>query len=109
MQASKKERAYGSESRRNLPEEFFDQRGVAFADIAVAIRRTESNHPVHPVRGIAPKNAATADSRHQVLKVPVKCEARDHRVEQMVGERAFERGGDAPRRAVKPDPGDPRV
>src|SRR5437899_1858985 len=85
---------------RSLPEEFLDRWSVAFADIAVAIRRPERNHAVHPIRRIGPKHAAIADGVDDVLKVPVKRKARDHRVEQVVRQRAFERGGDAPRRTV---------
>src|SRR5262249_16560367 len=66
-------------------------------------RSFDGQDAVHPVRRISPKDAATADSVDQVLKVPVKREPRDHRVEQMARRRAYERGGDAPRRAVEPD------
>src|SRR5881628_51770 len=96
----------------NLAEEFLDRRGVAFADVAVAIPRAErgfdGHAAVHPVRRIGPKHAAVAASVDQVLKVPVKREARDQRVEQVVRQRTLERGGDAPRRAVEPDFAEPR-
>jgi hypothetical protein len=62
-------------------EEFLDQRGIALADIAVAVFPSERHHAVHPIRGIGPKHVALADSLHEVLKVPVEREARNHRVE----------------------------
>src|SRR5438128_3616637 len=71
--------------------------------MAVAIRRAERYHAVHPVRRIGPKHAAIADSVDEILKLPMKREARDHRVEQVVRQRTFERGGEAPRRAIEPD------
>ena len=86
-----------------LPEEFLDRRDITFAHITVTIRRPERNHAVHPVCLIGPKHAAIADSVEEVGKVPVKREAWDHRVEQAVCQRSFERGGDAPRCAVEPD------
>src|SRR2546422_4185985 len=86
-----------------LAEEFLDRRAVAFADIAVPIWRAERHNAVHPVRRIGPEHAAITYSLDEVLKVPVKREARDHRVEQVVRQRSYERGGNAPRRAIEPD------
>src|SRR5262245_43132896 len=43
------------------------------------------------------------------MKVPVKREARDHRLEQMVRKRSYECGGDAPRRTIEPDFAEARV
>src|SRR5690349_14231697 len=86
-----------------MPEEFFDQRSVAFADIAVVIWRAERHHAVHPIRGIGPKHSGATDSLDEVVKLPVKRKPWNHSVEQLVRQWAFEPGGDAPRRPVEPD------
>ena len=90
-------------------EEFRDRRLVTLADVAVSIRRAERYDVIHPVCGVGPEHAGFADGLNQIREVPVKGKARDHRVEEVVGERAGEGRGDAVGSAVEPDPAEALV